>query len=410
MAEVVQAFRYRGTDTHGKRVAGQIDATSREEAVRRLRQSAIVPIELTAGAAGEGASSPAGTVQRTAKTRAAITRAIGELAVLINAGIALERAMALMLDSVEDAALRAELGRMQQAVKEGATLSRTMAQRPALFPPMAAAMAEAGEADGKLGAALERLADALQRDDDLRSMIVTAMIYPIILVVLSVAVIAMMLLFVVPQFESLFAGAEDRLPAASVLVMQASQALRGGWWWMLLVLGGVTLAARQVLRAPQARAARDRWVLTVPQIGSLVRSAETARFARTLGVLVEGGVPLPSATLLAGRAIGNSHMAAAVRAVASGMKEGAGLTAPLAAAEIFPKKAIGFFRTGEEASELGPMLIRLADVLDRDLKIQLQRLVGLLTPAITVILGAVVATIIAAIMAAILGFNDLALV
>jgi general secretion pathway protein F len=406
MAEAMQAFRYRGTDSHGKRVAGQIDAATREEAVRRLRQSAILPIDITPGTAPQPA---AGAVRRTARTRAAITRAIGELAVLLNAGIALERAMALMLDSVEDTALRAEFAAMQQAVKEGAPLSRTFAQRPALFPPVAAAMAEAGEADGRLGGALERLAEALQRDDDLRALIVSAMIYPAILIVLSVAVIGMMLLFVVPQFESLFAGAEDRLPAASVLIMQASKALRAGWWWMLLVLAGGTLVVRQMLRQPQARAARDRWVLTLPQIGPLVRSIETARFARTLGVLVEGGVALPSATLLAGRAIGNSHMAAAVREVARGMKEGGGLTAPLAAAGIVPNKAIGFFRTGEETSELGPMLIRLADVLDRDLKIQLQRLVGLLTPAITVILGAVVATIIAAIMAAILGFNDLAL-
>ncbi|HSF11845.1 MAG TPA: type II secretion system F family protein [Erythrobacter sp.] len=401
------AFRYRGTDSQGKRVQGQIDAASKEEAVRRLRQSAILPIDVSPGAA---ATQPTGAVKRTGKTRQAITRSVGELAVLLNAGIALERAMTLMLDSVEDAALRAELATMQQQVKEGAPLSRTMAERAGLFPPMAAAMAEAGEADGKLGAALERLADALQRDDDLRSLIITAMIYPIILVVLSVAVIAMMLLFVVPQFESLFAGAADRLPAASRFIMGASQTLRSDGWWMVLVLVIAGFAVRQILRGPQARAARDRWILGVPQIGSLVRGAETARFARTLGVLVEGGVPLPSATLLAGRSIGNTHMAAAVREVAGGMKEGGGLTAPLAAADIFPKKAIGFFRTGEETSELGPMLIRLADVLDRDVKIQLQRLVGLLTPAITVILGAVVATIIAAIMAAILGFNDLALV
>lgn len=407
MAETVLAFRYRGTDGQGKRVAGHIDAASRDEAVRRLRQASILPIDVTAGPA---AAAPAGTIRRTGKTRTAITRAIGELAVLLNAGIALERAMTLMLDSIEDAGLRAELDAMQQAVKEGVPLSRAMAARGELFPPMAAAMAEAGEADGKLGAALERLADALQRDDDLRSLIVTAMIYPIILVVLSVAVIGMMLLFVVPQFESLFASSADRLPAASRIIMQASQTLRSDGWWIALLLVAAGLGVRQLLRQPQARAARDRWVLTVPQIGSLVREAETARFARTLGVLVEGGVALPAATLLAGRSIANSHMAAAVRTVAGGMKEGGGLTAPLAAADIFPRKAIGFFRTGEEASELGPMLIRLADVLDRDVKIHLQRLVGLLTPSITVILGAAVATIIAAIMAAILGFNDLALV
>jgi general secretion pathway protein F len=194
-----------------------------------------------------------------------------------------------------------------------------------------------------------------------------------------------------------------------VFIMEASRTFRAGWWWMLLLVIGSGFALRQVFTRPKARAARDRFVLTLPQIGSLVRSAETARFARTLGVLVEGGVPLPSATLLAGRAIGNSHMAEAVREVARGMKEGGGLTAPLAAADVVPAKALGFFRTGEETSQLGPMLGRLAEVLDRDVKIQLQRLVGLLTPAITVILGTVVAAIIAAIMAAILGFNDLAL-
>ncbi len=404
----MQAFRYRGTDSHGQRVAGQIEAASREEAVRRLRQAAILPIDVTAGAT-LGAAAPAGALRRTGKTRAATTRAIGELAVLLGAGIPLERALALLLDSIEQPLLRAEFAAIQRAVKEGAPLSRTLAERPALFPPLAPAMAEAGEADGRLGAALERLADALGREDDLRGTIVTAMIYPVILVVLSAAVIALMLLFVVPQFESLFAGAEERLPAASVAIMEASRALRAGWWWMLLLAAGGGLMLRQALRQPESRAARDRWVLGLPRIGALVRSIETARFARTLGVLVEGGVPLPAATLLAGRAIGNSHMAAALREVGQGMKEGGGLTAPLAAAGVLPPKAIGFFRTGEETSQLAPMLLRLAAVLERDVTIQLQRLVGLLTPAITVILGAVVATIIAAIMAAILGFNDLAL-
>jgi general secretion pathway protein F len=406
MADAMQAFRYRGTDSQGKRVSGQIDAASREEAVRRLRQAAILPIDVAPGT--DPAAASVG-IRQTGKTRTAITRAMGELAVLLNAGIPLERALSLLLDSIELPPMRAEFAAMQQAVKEGAPLSRALAERPALFPSVMPAMAEAGEADGRLGPALERLADALQREDDLRGLIVTAMIYPVILIVLSTLVIGMMLLFVVPQFESLFAGAEERLPTASILVMEASRAVRAGWWWMLLLAVGGGFALRQVFARAEARAARDRWVLGLPQIGQLVRSIETARFARTLGVLIEGGVPLPSATLLAGRAIGNSHMAKAVREVARGMKEGGGLTAPLAAAAVVPAKAIGFFRTGEETSQLGPMLGRLADVLDRDVKIQLQRLVGLLTPAITVILGAVVATIIAAIMAAILGFNDLAL-
>jgi general secretion pathway protein F len=405
MAEPLRAFRYRGTDRSGKMVEGEIEASGREDAVRRLRQATILPIDVKPGAAAGTAKA----IGRGARTRQAITRAMGELAVLLEAGIPLERALGLLLESIEDTGLRSEFAAMLKAVREGAPLSRTMADRPQLFPAMAAAMAEAGEADGHLGQALARLAEALQRDDDLRSLIANAMIYPLILIVLSVAAIAMMLLFVVPQFESLFASAPERLPAASRMIMEASQVLRSHGWWMVIALGAVVLALRQMLRLPQARAARDRWILNVPQVGTLVRSGETARFARTLGVLVDGGVPLPAATLLAGRSIANSAMAEAVKVVAAEMKEGGGLTAPLAATGIFPRKAIGFLRTGEESSRLGPMLIRLADVLDRDVRIQLQRLIGLLTPAITVILGAVVATIIAAIMAAILGFNDLAL-
>jgi general secretion pathway protein F len=149
-------------------------------------------------------------------------------------------------------------------------------------------------------------------------------------------------------------------------------------------------------------------MLRLPQIGTLVRFIDTARFSRTLGVLIDGEVPLPAALGMARRSITNSAIASAVGRVAAGVKEGGGLTAPLAAAGVLPKLAIGFFRTGEETSQLGPMLERLADVLDREVKLRLQRLIGILTPAITVVLGAVVALIIASIMTAILGFNDLA--
>lgn len=173
-----------------------------------------------------------------------------------------------------------------------------------------------------------------------------------------------------------------------------------------LVIGGFLI--RQWLRAPAMKLARDRILLGLPQVGLLIRYVDTARFARTLGALVTGGVALPTALAMAQRSISNRVIGDAVAQVAGGVKEGEGLTAPLAAAGVFPKLALGFLRTGEETSQLGPMLVKLADVLDKDIKVRLQRLIGLLTPAITVILGVGVATIIAAIMAAILGFNDLA--
>jgi general secretion pathway protein F len=153
----------------------------------------------------------------------------------------------------------------------------------------------------------------------------------------------------------------------------------------------------------------DRVILGVPVIGRVVTNAETAAFARTLGSLVDGGVPLPTALAIAQRSVSNAHVAAAVGEVVVAVKQGGGLSRPIAATGVFPSMALSFLRTGEETAQLGLMLGRLADVLDRTVRAAIQRMLAILTPAITVIMGATVATVIASIMSAILGFNDLAL-
>ncbi len=398
------AFAYRAVSTGGRSVSGEIEADGQANALAALRQKGLTPIEVSQIAIKERAS----LTRASSKTRIAVTKTISEIAVLLTAGLQLDRALALAIENIEQPSLRHDFGIILKQVKEGIPLSRAMAANGALFPPMASAMAEAGEADGKLGAALSRLADALQQADDLRSLITTAMIYPAILFAIATAVILMMLLFVVPQFESLFAGAGDKLPASSQFIMSASQGLRayGLYWLLALALAGFVL--RSWMQRPSLRLGIDGFVLRLPQVGTLIRYIDTARFARSLGVLIDGGVPLPTAMAMAQRSINNRVISNAVGKVAGGIKEGGGLTAPLAAAEVFPKLALGFLRTGEEISQLGLMLGRLADVLDRDVKTRLTRLIGLLTPAITVILGVTVAAIIASIMSAILGFNDLA--
>lgn len=402
----VATFAYRAISPSGGAASGEVEAETRVQAVAAVRRLGLSPLDLREVAAARQVR------QRRAdsKTRVAVTKTIGELSVLLGAGLQLDRALALSIENIEIPGLRAQFLELLSAVKEGMPLSRAMAANETLFSPMAVAITEAGEADGNLGGALGRLAEALGQADDLRGLIVTSLIYPVILLVIAVGVILLMLLFVVPQFESLFAGAGDKLPPASRFVMEASQMLRAHGLVMLGVALLLIFGVRQWLRQPSMKLGLDRMILRTPQLGMLVRYIDTARFARTLSVLVTGGVPLPVALAMAQRAIGNREIGDAVAKVASGVKEGEGLTAPLAAANVLPKLALGFLRTGEETSQLGPMLAKLADVLDRDVKIRLQRLIGLLTPAITVILGIAVAAIIGAIMTAILGFNDLAVV
>jgi general secretion pathway protein F len=400
------AFRYRAATTAGELKAGVIDAASGAEALDRLRRMGLIPIEAVVARGsigGAGGASPDGA------TRRALIGALEELAVLLDAGLTLERALAINVENASRPAVKAILNRLRDRVKQGAPLSKALTEAGAAFPPMASAMAEAGEANGRLDRAVARLAHTLDRGEQLRRSVISALIYPGLLVAVAVGVIGGMLLFVVPQFETLFSDQAVHLPFATRMVMAASHAMKAYGLIALFVAGALIVASRQLLKGAAARRSLDQALLTAPAVGPLITKLEVARLARVLSGLVDGGVPLPTALLIARKSVGNVHMAEAIGRVASGLKEGGGLSGPLAATRLFPPMAISFLRTGEETARLGPMLDRLADVLDRDVRTTLERLMGLLTPVVTLIMAALVGGIIASIISAILGFNDLAL-
>lgn len=395
-------FQYRALAANGAAVSGQIEASGRADAIATLRKSGMRPIAV--------AEPTAATTSRRGKTPARfVTNVFAELGVLLQAGLPLDRALAIAVDNVTHPPLRARLADVLAAVREGKPLSAALATHPDLFPGLAPAMTEAGEANGKLGEALARLAGMLEQADEQRRQITSAMTYPLILCVIAIGVILLMLLFVVPQFEALFASAPPgKLPAASLAVMGASRFVREHGLLILAALGAAILAARAALARPGGKVWLDRTMLKVPQIGALVRSIETVRFARSLGALIDGGVPLPSALALARRTVANRHINAGLGEVTDIVRQGGGLAAPLAERQVLPAMALSFIRTGEETSQLGPMLARLGTVLDREVKMQLERVIAIATPVVVVSLGALVAAIVASILSAILGFNDLA--
>ena len=398
------AYRYRAATAQGTVQTGMLEAASRADVLDRLRKLGLSPIEAVETAA---------VVQRPKKsnaaTRRALANAIAELSVLLSAGLTLDRALGVAAENIQHDGVKAAFKELREKVKHGASLARAMAEAGSMFSPMACAMAEAGEASGKLDVSLGRLGETLERAENLRQTIASALVYPVLLLCIATAVILVMLLFVVPQFESLFEDMGGKLPFATQVVVAASDALQNYGWYALLALVVIGFALSRWLKQRSVRLAFDRMVLKVPRIGSLVASAETARFGRTLGSLIDGGVALPVAMTIAQRSLVNTHMASAVGRVTAGLKEGAGLSGPLAAARVFPPVALSFLRTGEETARLGPMLTRLADVLDRDVRVAVERLIVILTPTITVLMGALVGLVIASIMSAILGFNDLVL-
>ena len=399
------AFRYRAATATGVLRAGVLEGGSLADALDQLRRAGLTPIE--AKAADTGGAARAATARPLPP--AVLAKAFGELAVLIDAGVPLDRALAVVAQDMDRASDRAVFEGLLQDVREGRPLSRALADAGAAFPSMAPAMAAAGEADGRPGAALAKLAQTLERAQALHATVVSATVYPALLLVIAAGVIALMLFWVVPQFEGLFSDAGARLPPMTRAVLAISHAARRYGLAALAILLVAGVAGERLLRRPQARRWADRTALSLPRVGALIAMTESARFVRVLASLVEGGVPLPDALAIARRSLANSHMGEAVDGVAKGLREGQGLTEPLAATGVFPRMAFSYLRTGEETARLPLMLDRLADALDREVRTQLERLIGVLTPLITVVMGAIVATVIASIMTAILGFDDLAL-
>jgi general secretion pathway protein F len=399
-------YQYRAVRNDGLVQIGTVEAASRPEMLERVRHLGLTPIEASET---DATSATPKSIKLSNSNRKSVTRAISELAVLIGAGLTLDRALAICLDTISHAATRAAFAELHLQVKQGVPLSRAMLANSGMFSSMAAAMVEAGEANGKLGTSLDRLAQTMERADELRQVIRSSLTYPIILLIIATSVILMMLLFVVPQFETLFSSAQGKLPPATQAIMAASHALKDYGVIALFALIAVIFIVRHWLKQPSVRLAVDRLLLNVPHVGKLVVSNETSRFVRALGSLVEGGVALPTAMAIAQRTFNNQYLAAAIGRVTVGVREGGGLSGPLAATGLLPKVALGFFRTGEETAQLGPMLERLADMLDRDVRNNLQHMISILTPLITVVLGGVVAFVIASIMSAIIGFNDIAL-
>jgi general secretion pathway protein F len=399
-------YRYRAATAGGQLKSGVLEGASRADAIERIKRLGLMPIETVE--TSTKAKGDEKKLRLNTATRRGIVNAIGELAVLLNAGLPLDRALAVVVENLSRPSVTTVFAKLRDRVRQGASLARAMTESNGAFSPMASAMAEAGEASGKLDESLSRLGETMERAENLRQTIVSSMVYPVMLMVIASSVILIMLLFVVPQFEDLFADTGAKLPAMTQIIMGASHMVK---YYGLYAAGFIAIAVFLLYRwvqQPSVRRLVDRQVLRLPIIGSIVRNAETARFARTLGSLIDGGVPLAAALAIAQRSLANTHMHDAVEKVSTGLRQGGGLSTPLAQTALFPPMAISFLRTGEETAQLGLMLQRLADVLDRDVRTAIARLITIMTPVITVTMAALVGTIIASIMSAILGFNDLA--
>jgi len=411
----VSRFHYRVMTADGEIVEDVMEADSRDEVVAYIRNSGRLPIDIATldadapSAPGAGASVPARMGRRPRGDRKALALFTRKLGTLLEAGLTLPRALAILADadaSDPAAALARDLhGRLRQ----GAALSDAMDMHPDRFDAFYRAMIRAGEGAGALGATLGRLADFLDKAAALRAAIRSALIYPTILLGAAVVSVALLVALVLPQFESLLRGAPGELPAITTAVFAAGGFLRAWGWALLAALLAPFALARLSFGGEAGRRWMDRLALRLPLAGEMIRMAEFERIFRSLAALTGNGVALPRALELAAAIAGKRIVADAVAAAHPAVRQGEKLSDALGAQPAVPRLAVQLILVGEESGALDAMLLRTADIFAAEVELTLRRLVSLIEPALIILIGILVATIVVSLLSAIMGINALAL-
>ncbi|MDF2763984.1 MAG: Type secretion system domain protein [Rhodospirillales bacterium] len=401
-------FRYKAASAAGDILEGEIEAPSRVVAVEGLRRKGHLPIRVEPLTGGTPSRSvrPAGRRSERLPPReiALLTR---ELATLLQAGLPLDRSLALILEMTEHPALRKFIERLMQSVRGGVSLAQALEPERHRLPAIYVGMVSAGEAGGSLAPVLARLADALEQAEKLKETVRSALAYPALVLLVATGSLVVLLTVVLPEFRPLFESSGAELPTSTAVLIAVGEGLSRYWWALALLVLVIGLAVSAHNRTPEGRLRRDRIVLDAPLLGDVVRKNEVARFCRTLGTLSGNGVPILEALRIAGDAVANQVIAEAIRALGQQLRRGERMAPHLAHSRIFPRMAVQLVQVGEESGELSQMLLRVSEIYDEEVKRSLQRMVSMLVPAITIGLGLLVAAIVATMLTAILGTYDL---
>jgi general secretion pathway protein F len=328
---------------------------------------------------------------------------------MLLAGQNLDRALRVVVENIGDARARALIADVRDKVRAGSSLAAALMTQPGSFPRLYVGLVRAGEAGGTLPATLARLAELLERERSLKASLRAALIYPAILVVTAVGSIVLLLDYVLPQFVPIFEQAGAELPLLTRMLMTIGQIVGAATpWFLLCVLVAIAIVPRAYAQ-PAVRSRWDRFVLRLPIFGRLLRETLAARFTRTLGTLLQNGMPLVPALAIARDALGNVAAAEAVDAASVHVKAGRGLARPLGAAALFPARTVHLLQLGEETSRLAEMSLKAADLHDEHARLIVQRMVAMAIPLITILTGAAVAGIVGSLITAMLSLNDLAI-
>lgn len=413
-------YQYKAVSPAGEVKEGVMEGATQTGVIAHLQSLGLIPIraaEVAAGGALAGGAAPAAAAPKPALTfgkRGKVSQnelgiVTRELATLLRAGLPLDRSLEILIGLAEKQSVSELLIAIRNEVRGGTSLSKSLDKHRDVFSRFYINMVKAGEAGGSLGNVLYRISDYMERASELRESVVSALIYPVILFLVAVSSVLILVVFVVPQFKQIFDQSGKALPLATDIVLSTGLFLRANWPIMIAAVVLAFWLLGRSLSNPLSRARWDARFLRWPIMGKLIAKLEMARFSRSLGTLLQNGVPLLAGLAILKDTLGNHVFREAVDVVARELKEGRGMSKPMMEANVFPKLAVQMIGVGEETGKLDEMLFQVAEVYDREVAAAIKRALALIEPVMIVGLALIIGGIIMSLLVAMFGLMDIPL-
>jgi general secretion pathway protein F len=398
-------YLYRALTQDGREVSGSLDYPEEREVLAYLESQGYIPVDIAPGRQGAGNAATASGASARELRKFSLIDFTGGLGMLLRAGLPVDKALASLTAASTDRGTRKLLEQIGRDIREGGSLSKALRKFENLFGRLYISLIQAGEISGNLEASIERLSAYLESQQQLRERVVNAMIYPIILLIVTLISIVLLMVVVMPKFKQLFEDMEAELPLITQAFLSLSDFLRDYGSAICALLLGIAAAAFLLRGNAAFRALLDRAVLRLPWIGELARKVQVARYAETLSMMLQCGIPIQRSLGASSQVVANGWIRAQLERAAGQIKEGGSFSNAIGVQ--FPPLTRQMIRVGEQAGDLEKTLANVSRLIRHDVDRTIQRVIGVFEPMIIVFLGAIVAGVIGSIMVAVLGMNDL---
>ncbi|RME04247.1 MAG: type II secretion system F family protein [Planctomycetota bacterium] len=406
-------FTIEAMDQKGNKLRKDIEASSKQEAVKKVRSMGYYPTKVKQKKGGSGKkekeTSPGMSArQAIAKQKKSsftfggvsqkqLTQFTQQLSILQDAGLPIVRSLRILEGQLKPCALKTQLEAIANDVEGGSTFSEALAKHPKTFDKLYVNMIKAGEAGGVLDTILERLAIFQEKSLKLRKKVLGAMVYPVAVITIAVLILTGIMIFVIPAFKKMFKESNVQTPMMTELLLSIADFVKVWWWAILIVIPAtIIITYKMIVKSPSGRFAVDKIKLNIPIFGMIIRKSTISRFTRTLGTLIASGVPILEALGIVKDAVGNEVVAKAVENVYNSIKEGESIAGPLKESKIFDDLVVNMIDVGEETGELDKMLMKISDTYDDDVDVAVESMTSLMEPILIIGMGATVGFIVIA--------------